>query len=454
MKNKVSHIICKNILQSVWLIIMLAPVLTGCGAKEQTHNNHQAASSNGKINTMQHDSMPGMNMANDSKNVSNDHALHSGSKGVIDPVQPDTTLADTYWATLPTNKTVIAKQQAVQPVLSDMNFSITGNGYIAFDVRRNRKVPVRVGGRIERLFIKYNYQYVRKGEKILELYSPELNTYVEEYLYVKKQANDSVLLSKAKQKLLLLGVTASQIKQIDGSEKASFTIPVYSPYEGYALFDPSAPSAAGMGNTTGAAGGMGSGMNSAPAPSSAGAGTVLSDNSIREGMYVSKDQTLFWINDFKQAWGIIAFSKENEKYIHKGQSVTITSELMPEKPFQTSVQFIEQVYLEGQKLTQARVYLPNNRGILKQNSLITAAVTVPVKSLMVPASSVYYLGKITIVWVRTGVTKEGNNIFQSRVVRTGHRSRDIIEILEGLAENETVAKDAGYLADSETIIKY
>ena len=73
---------------------------------------------------------------------------------------------------------------------------------------------------------------------------------------------------------------------------------------------------------------------------------------------------------------------------------------------------------------------------------------------MIPAGSVYYLGQTAIVWVRTGITKEGNGIFQSRVVRIGHRDGNKVEILEGLNANELIAKDAGYMADSETIIKY
>ena len=415
MKTSISHSV-KEVTQIIGVILVLMLSIAGCGAKEQ-HSNHKMAPSNSIDHIMQRDSMP----------------------------------AETRWHALPTNKTVIAKQQVVKPVFSKMDFSITANGYIAFDARRNRKVPVRAGGRVERLYVKYNYQYIRKGEKLLELYSPELNTYVEEYLYVKQQTNDSDLLIKARQKLSLLGLTTSQIEQIDRSGQSSFTISVYSPYEGYALFNPSGSSPAGMGNTTGASDEMGM-TNTTALPSAAG--TALSDNSIREGMYVTKDQTLFWINDFKEAWGIIAFGKENEKYVYKGLPVTIRSELMPEKSIYTHVQLIEQVYQGGQKFMQARVYLPNSRGLLKQNSLVTATVSVPVRSLMVPASSVYYLGKIAILWVRTGVTKEGSNIFQSRVVKIGHRNSDNVEILEGLQQNEAVAKDAGYLADSETIIEY
>lgn len=217
------------------------------------------------------------------------------------------------------------------------------------------------------------------------------------------------------------------------------------------MFNPSAM--AGMstsGNNSSGMGGMNSGANAAPSVTP----TVLPDNSIREGMYVAKDQTLFWINDFKEVWGIAAFTKENEKYLRNGLPVTVTSELMPEKTFQTSIQFMEQIYQGGQKFSQARVYLPNTSGILKQNSLITVSSSIPVRSLMVPVSSVYYLGKIAIVWVRTGVTKEGSNIFQSRVVRIGHRDGKMVQILEGLNTGEFIAKDAGYLADSETIIKY
>ncbi len=429
--------------------------------KDEEHSRHNQPAEIAKDSSMQDTSMQGMN-EKDNANMdmnkmgvdSGNHTAHNEMEGMQmngEKDITDTTAGETYWNTLPTNRTVISTQKAIEPVENNMNFAFRGNGYIAFDWRRNRKVPVRIGGRIERLYVKYNYQYVRKGEKILELYSPEINTYIEEFLYVNR-GNDTILQNKAKQKLLLLGLTPAQIKQIAHTGLASFTISIYSPFEGYVLFNPSGSS--GMNKTGNATAGMGSGMNAGAGSSPSNPPTVLSDNSIREGMYVSKDQTLFWINDFKEVWGIVAFTKENEKYIRKGLPVTVTSELFPEKPFPTTIQLMEQIYQGGQKFTQARVYLPNASGILKQNSLITATVSIPVKSVMIPASSVYYLGKIAIVWVRTGITKEGSGIFQSRVVRIGHRDGNKVEILEGLNTNEVIAKDAGYMADSETIIKY
>ena len=358
-----------------------------------------------------------------------------------------------FWNTLPANQTVISKQAAVPVGDSSRQFKINGNGYVTFDLRRNRKIPVRIGGRIERLYVKYNYQYVRKGEKIMELYSPELNTYVSEYLYIQRKSMDTVLMAKAKQKLLLLGLTRGQILKIDQSGAAPFNITIYSPFEGYVLFNPSA-SGGGMG-TQNTRSGMGNGMNNPAAGTFTDIpGTTISDNSIREGMYVSKDQTVFWINDFREVWGIVAFSHENEKILKPGLDVVVKSELFPDQTFRSVIPMVEPVYMSGQKFTQVRLYLSNTQRRLKQNSLITATVSVNSQAILVPASSVYYLGNTAIVWVQKAVTKQGSNIFQARAIKIGNRNNQNIEVIKGLNRGELIAKDAGYLADSETIIKY
>lgn len=360
---------------------------------------------------------------------------------------------ETFWSRLPANQTVISKQAAVSVKDSSQQYNISGNGYVTFDLRRNRKISVRIGGRIERLYVKYNYQYIRKGEKIMEIYSPELNTYVSEYLYIKRKSNDPVLLDKAKQKLLLLGLTRDQILKIDQSGAAPFTITIYSPFEGYVLSNPSA-AGGGMGDPN-TPGGMDKGMNNSPTVNSTDIpGTSLPDNSIREGMYVSKDQTVFWINDFREVWGIVAFSHENEKILKPGLDVVVKSELFPDQTFHSVIPMVEPVYMGGQKFTQVRLYLSNTRRRLKQNSLITATVSVSSQSIMVPASSVYYLGSTAIVWVQKAITKDGSNIFQARAIKIGNRNKQNIEVLKGLNRGEFIAKDAAYLADSETIIQY
>lgn len=358
-----------------------------------------------------------------------------------------------FWSTLPANRTVISKQSTVLVKSSNQQYNISGNGYITYDLRRNRKISVRIGGRIERLYVKYNYQYIQKGEKIMEIYSPELNTYISEYLFIQRKSNDPVLLDKAKQKLLLLGLTRDQLLEIDQSGAAPFTMTIFSPFEGYILSNPSA-TVDGMSDSN-IPGGMGKGMNNLPAMSSTEiSGTSLPDNSIREGMYLSKDQTVFWINDFREVWGIIAFPHENEKFLRPGLDVIVKSELFPDQTFHSIIPMVEPAYVEGQKFTQVRLYLSNIRRRLKQNSLVTASVSVSSQSIMVPASSVYYLGSTAIVWVQKAVTRDGSNIFQARAIKIGNRNKHNVEVLKGLNRGEFIAKDAAYLVDSETIIQY
>lgn len=381
------------------------------------------------------------------------HTADSGMAGMenmdMREQQPDTT-DPSYWNTLPTNYTVIGNQQTITPTLASAKYAATANGYVTIDSRRNRKLSVRTAGRIERLYVRYNYQYVRKGERLLDLYSPELNTYLAEYRYILR-SNDSVLLSRARQKLLLLGLSASQIHQMASAGAIASTIAVYSPYEGYVLFNPS-----GGNNTTttttlaaSSMGGMAPVANGNMNTESAS----LPDNSIREGMYLNKDQTIFWVNDFRQVLGILAFNKMDEKYIQKGQTAVVESELLPNQPFRSPIQLIEPVYAKGQRFTQARVYLNNADKMLRQNSLLTANVFMDARSLLIPQSSVQYLGRTAIVWLKVATTKEGNSVFQARAVRLGRISEDKIEVLQGLKEREPIAKDASYLTDSETIIK-
>lgn len=443
---KKENLYISNLLTAFGLVFFLLLFIASCNSKpnDQDHNGKHPT---GK------DSITGMDKNSGMTDHQQMEAVKDKPKGKKKMKQGKDSADETFWNTLPANQTVISKQAAVPVGNSSQQFTINGNGYVTFDLRRNRKIPVRIGGRIERLYVKYNYQYVRKGEKIMELYSPELNTYVSEYLYIQRKSMDTLLMAKAKQKLLLLGLTRNQILKIDQSGEAPFTITIYSPFEGYVLFNPSA-SAGGMG-TQNTQSGMGNGMNNLAASASTDIpGTTLSDNTIREGIYVSKDQTVFWINDFREVWGIVAFSHQNEKILKPGLEVIMKSELFPDQTFRSDISMVEPVYTSGQKFTQVRIYLSNAKRKLKQNLLITATVSVNSQAIMVPASSVYYLGNTAIVWVQKAVTKQGSNIFQARAVKTGNRNNQNIEVLKGLNRGEFIAKDAGYLADSETIIQY
>ncbi len=368
------------------------------------------------------------------KQTREDHAHHSGqsNKDAIELIAR------------PANQVVLSSQKTIKPSLGLAEKGITANGYIAFDERRNNKVAVRISGRIEKLYIKYNYQYVKKGQLIAELYSPELSTYEEEYLFLLKSDEDS-LVEKAKEKLKLLGLSESQIQQVEKSGIVTHTASITSSADGFIRFSSDPVSQVGIELSSASM----SQMNGA---SSKGAGNeITSSAQIREGMYVNKGQTLFVVNDCREVWAILSANVASQGEIKRGDSVILYSEVQAAQ-IKAIVDLVEPVYQEKQRFTQVRVYLDNPLRAFKINSLIKGEFSTRTNALTIPASSIYDLGTRKIVWVKTGATISGIGLFEARVVNIGLSANNVTEILSGLTGNEDIALDAGYLLDRESIV--
>ena len=331
-----------------------------------------------------------------------------------------------------TNELVMSDQYSVPVRITDTIIRIKGYGYITWDVRRNKKIAARTGGRIEKLFVKYNYQYVNKGQKILDLYTPEINTYAAEYLHHVQTPGDEILRVKSKEKLKLLGMTERQIRQLEITGHINNVLSVYSGGSGYALFD------ARGGN-------IASGMVS---------GGATPNMQLREGMYVNRDQTLFYVNDFAIVWGVLSFDENTQPLLRTGMNVVVKSELLS-LPVRSTISFIEPTFDNAsQKFMQVRTYLPNAGRRLRINSLIEGEVDIPLnRQSIIPAASVFSLGKRKIVWVKTGMTPSGKNIFKARDIQISLIDKHIAVVTAGLSASEEVASNAGYLLDSQSLIE-
>src|SRR5690606_25472293 len=90
--------------------------------------------------------------------------------------------------------------------------------------------------RIEKAYLRYNGQYVRKGERIMDLYSPELNTIQEEHLFLLQKGSDSLLLAHSRRRMTLLGISPEQIEELERQSAVAPAIAVRSPATGYLFF--------------------------------------------------------------------------------------------------------------------------------------------------------------------------------------------------------------------------
>lgn len=347
------------------------------------------------------------------------------------------------------SKQVLSRQATVKLQSGITDDIIKAQGYITTDPNRNKSVAARFSGRIEKLFVKFSNQYVKQGDKIMEIYSPDLRTFQEEHLFILKSNNENSLIEKSREKLRLLGVTDNQITQLEKNGIVALTISVFSPTNGYVFFSEQSqqPNSGTKNNPA---------MNSMNMKQNTNneASYASSVSQIREGIYVNEGQTLFNVNDLQEVWALISVSNQNANQIHEHQPVEIVSENNPSKTLNGNMALIEQTFEEAsQRFARIRIVLPNPNNSLKINSLVTAQFALSdSKNLQVPSSAVYKTGLTAYVWVKTGTTRSGTGIFQLRKVIAGTCTSGMITIKSGLSPNEEIAKEAGMMTDSETFI--
>lgn len=331
----------------------------------------------------------------------------------------------------PVNSSVIADINAISPEEKSIPTQIVAQGYLDFDTRTFNNIAARFSGRIEKLYIKYAFQKIHAGQRIFDIYSPDMVTAQQDLIYlIKNSAGETGLINAAKQKLSLLGMTTAQVALEVKSGNPFYSLPVYSPYAGHVHDMPHSQMA---------------GVTNAEAPPNFANNLPLS---IKEGMYVEKGQNIFNVVNPHKLWAVIKIDPSAVAALKINQSVKITLPDMPGKTISGKVNFIEPTLQDGDKTTSIRVYIDNMDHALKVNSLVNANIqTRSAKGLWIPRSALLDLGRTKIVWLKKGP------LFQAHQVNTGIINGNEIQITKGLSLTDSLASNAQYLTDSEGFIK-
>ncbi len=208
------------------------------------------------------------------------------------------------------NQQVISRQATVKLQSGSDGKTMKAQGFIVPAQNHNLSVAARFGGRIEKLYVKFSNQYVKQGDKIMDIYSPDLRTFQEEHLFIFKLKAENNLLDKSKEKLRLLGITESQITQLEIDETVALTISVYSPANGYVFFN----TQSSQENTTSKSAAINS-MSMQQNTNNESSYTA-SASQIREGMYVNEGQTLFSVNPLQEVWALVSVSNQYLNQVH------------------------------------------------------------------------------------------------------------------------------------------
>ena len=326
------------------------------------------------------------------KSIKDAHAGHSKEMTI------DSSIAS---LAKPVNAQVISTISTITPESGTRIFSAEIKGQITYDTRNQTSISSRVAGRIERLYIKYNYQPVKQGQLIMEIYSPDLAAAQRELLFIARSGNDDNMLSKAKQRLSLLGMQPEQINQVLKTGNILYRVPVYSNATGYIL-EKQAASVSNAPTTSSSAAstdGMDN-MGAATGSSAVSAPSILSTPVMtREGQYVSAGQSLFTIYRAGNVVAEFALKPEMASQVKRGQKLIFHTSADKEKVYTGAIGLIQPVVRSGENFTLARVYISNKD--LLPGQLVSANIPVVYKGgWWLPRKAVWQLGNKSIVFKR------------------------------------------------------
>ena len=329
----------------------------------------------------------------------------------------------------PTDNFIVGNYQTTTAIDTTLSSEINLPGIVGYDPNSSVNIAARMSGRIERMYVNYKYQKVNKGQKLFDLYSPELLTEQQNFIYmVINDVENPSIINASRQKLMLYGMTESQINFLVATKKSNPVISIFSPASG--IIDGTGT----MDNTTN------------PAMQSASNNTATLD--VKEGSYIKKGEVLFKLLNTDKVWGIFNVIQGYNSLIKANQSIRITSELDKNEFMDAKINFVETQLNATDKTNRIRVYLNNNKFKLPIGLRLQGVVkTNPVNGIWIQKQSMVSIGYKKIVFLKM------ENGFKASSIKTGIEMDDFIQIIEGISVKDTIAKNAQYLIDSESFIK-
>jgi membrane fusion protein, copper/silver efflux system len=294
-------------------------------------------------------------------------------------------------------------------------------GRIDYDERRIGIVSPKISGWIEELYVDFTGRYVRKGEPLLTIYSPELVSTQEEYLLALKAQKDwsrssfpeisgsgNLLAESARRRLKLWDISDAQIRELEQSREPKKTLTLYSPFTGHVL-----------------------------------------EKMVNQGRFVDAGMTLYRIADLSVVWLIADIYEYELPYIRLGQLASMQFAYSSGETFTGKAIYIYP-YLDPQTRTaKARFEFANPHGKLKPEMFANVEINVPLGTkLAIEEGALIDTGTRKVV-----IVDRGAGYLEPREIKIGAKAGGFFEVIDGLKQGERVVTSANFLIDSESKLK-
>jgi Cu(I)/Ag(I) efflux system membrane fusion protein len=294
-------------------------------------------------------------------------------------------------------------------------------GVVRADETRQVDLNVKSDGWVRELLVDYNGRFVKRGEPMLRLHSPELLSMQNDYLLALKARGQSAdssldaareyavrLAEAARQRLRLRDLSDEQIAELEQRGVADSVVTFTSPATGYVI-----------------------------------------EKQVLNGMHVTSGQTLYRIADLSQVWVETDVYEQEIGLIRVGTRATVTLDAYPGERWQGRVSYVNPIVQEQSRTAKARIVLANRGERLMPGMFAHVEWQAPAAAgIVIPANALIASGSAHMVFVA-----QGDGYFIPREVQIGRRLDDAVEILGGLAEGEQIADAATFFLDSESQLR-
>jgi len=299
-----------------------------------------------------------------------------------------------------------------------LNDEIRATGTVDVDERLQSTVQIRFSGYIRKVFANATYQYVRKGDPLFTIYSPDLVATQEEYLLARRNqsvlsesaidgvaSGASSLTTAAEQRLRQWDIPSSEIAKLQQTGKAITELSINSPSSGYIMERLALPN-----------------------------------------MYVEPATKLYTLADLSHVWVNAQVFQNDVGRLKRGDTSSITVDAYPGRTFQGRVEEVLPQVDMTTRTVKVRLAV-NNPGVTLKPGMF---VNVDLKSglgrqLVVPASAVFQTGLRQVIFI-----DHGNGSLEPKDVSLGARVGDDFVVLKGLQAHQQIVTSASFLLDSES----
>ncbi len=277
-------------------------------------------------------------------------------------------------------------------------------GRVDYDENTIVHVHPRAAGWVENLRVNAVGNRVKKGEILLEYYSPEILAAQQELLVAGKAG--AGLEATVRQRLRQWAVPDSVIREIERSGQTRRRVPLLAPADG-----------------------------------------VVSRLNLRDGMYITPEMELYTLGDVSSVWIEVDVYEHQLEWVEVGRPAEVTVAALPGRVWEGAIDYIYPELDQRTRTLRVRLKFRNDDGALKPNMYADVKLYGGPRRdvLSVPREALILSGRTARV-----ITVTGDGEYRPVVVKPGMQTSESAEILDGLSEGDRVVVSGQFLIDSES----